>query len=51
MRRNSPCRKQRHHCASGVQLEDFPMMDIVMLGFAVGLFVMAIGYTYACERL
>jgi len=27
------------------------MMDIVMLGFAVGLFVMAIGYTYACERL
>jgi len=27
------------------------MMDIVMLGFAIGLFVLAIGYTYACERL
>jgi hypothetical protein len=29
----------------------FPMMDVVMLGFAIGLFVLAIGYTYACERL
>jgi len=27
------------------------MMDIVMLGFAIGLFALAIGYTYACERL
>jgi len=27
------------------------MMDIVMLGFATGLFVLALGYTYACERL
>jgi len=26
-------------------------MDIVMLGFAIGLFALAIGYTYACERL
>jgi len=27
------------------------MLDIVMLAVGLGLFVMAIGYTYACERL
>jgi hypothetical protein len=27
------------------------MWDIVMLALGLGLFVVAIGYTYACERL
>jgi hypothetical protein len=27
------------------------MLDIVMLALGFGLFVLAIGYTYACERL
>jgi hypothetical protein len=27
------------------------MLDIVMLALGLGLFVAAIGYTYACERL
>jgi len=27
------------------------MLDIVILALGLGLFVMAIGYTYACERL
>jgi hypothetical protein len=27
------------------------MMDILMLALAFGLFALAIGYTYACERL
>lgn len=27
------------------------MMDILMLGLGFGLFALAIGYTYACERL
>jgi len=27
------------------------MLDIVMLALGLGLFVMAIGYAYACERL
>jgi len=27
------------------------MMDILMLALAFGFFALAIGYTYACERL
>jgi len=27
------------------------MWDVVMLAFAFGLFALAIGYSYACERL
>jgi len=27
------------------------MMDVLMLALATGLFALAIGYTYACERL
>jgi len=27
------------------------MMDVLMLGLAIGFFALAIGYTYACERL
>ncbi|WP_175361183.1 hypothetical protein [Bradyrhizobium sp. STM 3843] len=27
------------------------MLDILMLALAAGLFAVAIGYTYACERL
>jgi hypothetical protein len=27
------------------------MLDIVMLALGLGLFVLAVGYTYACERL
>jgi len=29
----------------------FPMMDILMLALVFGFFAVAIGYTYACERL
>jgi len=28
-----------------------PMLDVLMLALAFGLFALAIGYTYACERL
>jgi hypothetical protein len=27
------------------------MLDIIMLALGLGLFVLAVGYTYACERL
>jgi len=27
------------------------MLDILMLALAAGFFALAIGYTYACERL
>jgi hypothetical protein len=29
----------------------FPMLDILMLALGLGFFALAIGYTYACERL
>jgi len=28
-----------------------PMLDVLMVALAFGLFAAAIGYTYACERL
>ena len=31
--------------------QEFTMMDVLMLALAFGLFALAIGYTYACERL
>jgi hypothetical protein len=27
------------------------MMDVIVLGFALGLFALAIGYAHACDRL
>jgi len=29
----------------------FSMLDVLMIGMAIGFFALAIGYTYACERL
>jgi hypothetical protein len=31
--------------------QETPMLDIIMLALGLGFFVLAIGYTYACERL
>jgi hypothetical protein len=28
-----------------------PMLDLFMLAIGLGLFVLSIGYAYACERL
>ena len=28
-----------------------PMLDVLMLALGFGFFALAIGYTYACERL
>jgi hypothetical protein len=33
------------------QAKERAMMDVLMVGLALLLFVAAIGYTYACERL
>jgi hypothetical protein len=29
----------------------YPMMDVLMLAIAAGLFAVGIGYAYVCERL
>jgi len=43
--RNGAVRPPRQHA-----LEQ-PMLDILVLALGFGLFAVAIGYTYACERL
>jgi hypothetical protein len=32
-------------------VENFKMMDAVMLAIAIAFFVLSIGYVYACDRL
>jgi hypothetical protein len=32
-------------------LQEYLMLDILMLALGLGFFAIAIGYTYACERL
>ncbi|WP_128950114.1 hypothetical protein [Bradyrhizobium guangzhouense] len=41
----------RKSCATIARNEEHPMMDILMLALGFGFFALAIGYTYACERL
>ncbi len=48
-RTGAPGRSKR--CASFARMRSTPMLDILMLALAAGLFALAIGYTYACERL
>jgi hypothetical protein len=31
--------------------KEHPMLDILMLALGLGFFVLAVGYTHACERL
>ena len=37
--------------AGGRATRKFSMLDVLMIGMAIGFFALAIGYTYACERL
>jgi preprotein translocase subunit SecG len=38
-------------CGTPRANQEQTMLDILMLALAAGLFALAIGYTYACERL
>jgi hypothetical protein len=38
-------------CARHARRQEQTMLDILMLTLAAGFFALAIGYTYACERL
>jgi len=40
-------------CASGPRQrrKEHPMLDLLMLALAFGLFAAGIGYAYVCERL
>jgi hypothetical protein len=49
--RKLPSRKRNNDCAKDLRNKEHSMMDVLMLAIACGLFALAIGYTYACERL
>jgi hypothetical protein len=43
--------RDRRYPAPARHTGALPMLDVLMLALAFGLFAAAIGYTYACERL
>lgn len=49
---NAPAGRLRNGCAGHKDAtRSIAMMDILMLALGFGFFALAIGYTYACERL
>jgi hypothetical protein len=38
-------------CGPHSRAQEYPMLDILMLAIAAGLFAAGIGYAYVCERL
>jgi hypothetical protein len=38
-------------CPAHYRAQEHLMLDVVMLALGLGFFVLAVGYTYACERL
>jgi hypothetical protein len=49
--RNPPCRKYATVVYRNKRDKEHLMLDVVMLALGLGFFVLAVGYTYACERL
>jgi hypothetical protein len=47
----NPASRKRATLAHGKRDKEHLMLDVVMLVLGLGFFVLAIGYTYACERL
>jgi hypothetical protein len=39
------------HAHANTRDQENSMLDIVMLALGLGFFAVAVGYTYACERL
>jgi hypothetical protein len=46
-----PRMKRTHGCGPRFSAPEYPMLDILMLAIAAGLFAAGIGYAYVCERL
>jgi hypothetical protein len=38
-------------CTARIGALEHPMLDILMIAMALGLFAAGIGYAYVCERL
>jgi hypothetical protein len=48
----TPAGRLRNSCSGHKDAtRSIPMMDILMLALGFAFFALAIGYTYACERL
>jgi hypothetical protein len=43
--------RNSRYAATAHDAQEHSMLDVLMLALAFGLFALAIGYTYACERL
>ena len=46
-----PANEAGRACVPQFGAPEHPMLDILMLAIAAGLFAAGIGYAYACERL
>ena len=46
-----PANEADRACGPYSDALEHPMLDILMLALAAGLFAAGIGYAYACERL
>jgi hypothetical protein len=46
-----PANEADRACGPHFGALEHPMLDILMLALAAGLFAAGIGYAYACERL
>jgi hypothetical protein len=51
IQRKSACRKCATLALRNKRDKEHLMWDVVMLALGFGLFVLGIGYAYACERL
>jgi hypothetical protein len=49
--RNLPGWNSAMVAAGNKRRKEHLMLDVVMLALGLGFFVVAVGYTYACERL
>ena len=47
----SPRMKRTAYAARKNGAQEYPMLDILMLAIAFGLFAAGVGYAYVCERL
>jgi hypothetical protein len=51
MKRKSARREAVHTARPNGAIRSILMLDVLMLALGLGFFALAIGYTYACERL
>ena len=46
-----PANEAHRVCGRKNGAQEYPMLDILMLAIAFGLFAAGVGYAYVCERL